>query len=42
MNGGLPTFLLREKSTKWGGRGDGQLTAKQRSALDRVGMEAIG
>lgn len=41
MNGGLPTSIKRKKH-KMGRRGDGQLTAKQRSALDRVGMEAIG
>lgn len=43
--GWLPTFVLREKSTNWGGRkGDGQLTAKQRrSAQDGGrGAEAAG
>lgn len=42
MDGGLPTFLLREKKHKWGAKGDGQLTAKQRSALDGLEVEAIG
>lgn len=42
MDGGAPHFSIKRKKHKWGARGDGQLTAKQRSALDGLGVEAIG